>query len=201
MNKKVYKNKTITLAISAMFSALLVGGKQLLAGLPNIEVVTLLIALCAYAWGLKTALFATNVFILCDMAIWGINTWVISYAVHFNLVAVIFWLLSFVKAKGAMRVVLPTAVAVVLTAMFGVLTSAVDTLIGFSGGFFVVAQDFWRRFAVVYSAGIYFYVVQVASNLVLFATAFVPLVKVNQKVQQKLLANTLAEQNNPIQRK
>ncbi len=193
MTKTVFKSKTIPIVISAMFAAILVGGKQALSALPNIEVVTLFVALCAYVWGIKIVLFATNVFILCELAIWGINTWVISYLVYFNVVAVAFWLLSFAKTKGAWKVISPTILAVVLTAMFGVLTSVVDTLIGFSGGFFIVAKDFAKRFAVMYATGIYFYLLHITCNLILFAVGFVPLVKINQKVKQKLLVEEQGE--------
>lgn len=187
MSKAIYKNKTVPIVISAMFAALLVGGKQALVTLPNIEVVTLLIALCAYVWGVKIALFATNVFVLCEMAIWGINTWVISYFIHFNIVAVSFGLISLFKLKGTRQIIVTTTTAVLLTAMFGILTTVVDTLIGFSGGFYIVATDFAKRFAVMYAAGIYFFILHIACNLILFAVGFVPLVKINQRTRQKLL--------------
>lgn len=186
--KHSLKNNTLLIAISAMYAALLVGGKEALAVLPNIEVVTILIAVCAYVWGLAVILPAVNVFIAVDMAIWGVNTWVISYFIHWNIVALCFWLFSKVKFnRKVLTVIFATALAVVLSMFFGVLTSAVDTMVGFTGkGFFVDFDNVLQRFAVMYVAGISFYVTQTVCNLALFAVAFYPLVAVNRKAQVKM---------------
>ena len=181
-----------------MFSALLVGGKEALAALPNVEVVTLLIALCSACWGLAVALPAVNVFIAVDMAIWGINTWIISYLIYWNVAAICFWLLS--KAhfgKKAIEIACTTALAVVLTVLFGVLTTAVDTLVGFTGrGFFFDFENVAKRFAVMYASGVPFFVTHVACNFALFATAYLPLKLLNDKAKLRLLP-TNAE-NKPI---
>jgi hypothetical protein len=181
-------NHALYIAITAMFSALLVGGKQALAVIPNVEVVTIVIALCSYVWGLGVALPAVFVFIGIEVAIFGINTWVISYIIHWNLLAVAFWLLSKVKVNNVINVVLATITAVVATVMFGVLTSAVDTCIGFvqGGGFFFDFDNFAKRFVTMYLAGVSFYVTQILCNLALFAIAFLPLAKLNQKAKLKM---------------
>lgn len=186
--KHSLKNNAALIAVSAMFAAILVGGKEALAVLPNIEVVTLIIAVCAYVWGLAVVLPAVNVFIAVDMAIWGVNTWVISYLIHWNIVAVCFWLLGKVKFnRKVVTIVFATALAVVLSALFGVTTSAVDTLVGFTGkGFFVDFDNVFQRFAVMYVAGVSFYVTQIVGNFALFAVAFGPLVAVNRKAQLRL---------------
>ena len=172
-----------------MYAALLVGGKEALAALPNIEVVTLLVATCAFCWGLAVVLPAVNVFIAVDMAIWGVNTWIISYFVYWNLVALCFWALSKAKFhKNGVQLVFATALAVVLTAFFGVLTSAVDTLVGFTGmGFFFDFDDVLVRFAALYVAGVPFFAVHIACNFALFAAAFLPLVMLNRKMKLKIL--------------
>lgn len=185
MNKK---NHVLYLAITAMFSALLFGGKQALAVLPNIEIVTLVTALCAYVWGLGVCLPAVLVFVMCQIAYYGINTWVVSYLVHWSLVAVAFWLLSKVKTNKVLTVVTVTITAVVLTATFGVLTSAVDVCIGYvqGQGFYFDFDNFSKRFAAMYLAGASFYVTHVLCNLALFATAFLPLVQLNKKAKLRL---------------
>ena len=182
------------IAVSAMFAAMLVGCKQALAVLPNIEVVTLLISLCAYVWGPVVVFPAVNVFIAVDMAIWGVNTWIISYFIHWNVVAVVFWLLSkaHFKHKGV-EITIATLLAAVLTTLFGVVTSVVDTLVGFTGkGFFLDFDDFLVRFAVMYARGWLvpypYFGVQILCNIVLFATAFLPLVLLNRKARFKLLS-------------
>ena len=186
--KKSTKYNAALIAVSAMFAALLVGGKEALAVLPNIEVVTLLIALCAYVWGPIVVFPAVNVFIAVDMAIWGVNTWIISYFIHWNSVAVAFWLLGKARFRHkAVEVVCVTALAVVFSTLFGVLTSAVDTLVGFTGkGFFVDFDNVLYRFAVMYVNGVSFYVTQTVCNLVLFAVAFLPLEIVNRKAKLRM---------------
>lgn len=189
-SKKKFNRKSAALvAVSAMYAALLVGGKEALAALPNIEVVTLLVALCAFTWGLAVVLPAVNVFIAVDMAIWGINTWIFSYLIYWNLVAVCFWALGHVRFKHkAVQVVCATAFAVVLTMFFGVLTTTVDTLVGFTGrGFFVDFDDAFTRFAALYVTGVPFFVTHVVCNLVLFAVAFYPLELLNRKAKLKML--------------
>ena len=182
------KNHALYIAITAMFSALLVGGKQALSAIPNVEVVTIIIALCAYVWGLWVALPAVFVFIALDVAIWGVNTWVISYIIHWNAVAVAFWLLGKLKTSKVVQLVLATLTAVVASALFGVLTSAVDTCIGFvqGGGFFFDFDNFAKRFATMYIAGTSFYITQILCNLALFSIAFLPLVTLNQRAKLKL---------------
>ena len=182
------RNHALYIAVTAMFSALLVGGKYALSMLPNVEVVTIIIALCAYVWGLKVALPAVFVFISLDVAFFGLNTWVISYLVHWNLLAVAFWGISKIKLNNVMQVVTATILAVVATALFGVLTSAVDTCIGFvqGGGFFFDFDNFGKRFVAMYIAGVSFYITQILCNLALFSIVFLPLVKLNQRAKLKL---------------
>ena len=189
--KQTTKYNAALIAVSAMFAALIVGGKQALAALPNIEVVTLIIALCAYVWGPIVVFPAVNVYIAVDMAIWGVNTWIISYFIHWNTVALVFWLLGKIRFKRkAVEVSVVTLAAAVLTTLFGVVTSAVDTLVGYTGkGFFVDFDNFFHRFAVMYVAGGSFYITQIVCNVVLFATAFMPLVVVNRKARLRLLPN------------
>ena len=179
------KYSAILIAVAALYAALLVGGKEALAVLPNIEVVTLLIALCAYVWGPVVVFPAVNVFIAVDMAIWGVNTWVISYLIHWNAVALVFWLLGKINYKHrTVEITIATLTAAVITTLFGVVTSAVDTLVGFVGnGFFVDFDDFFHRFAVMYVSGGSFYITQIVCNVVLFATAFLPLVVLNRKAK------------------
>ena len=190
--KKSTKYNAALIAVSAMFAALLVGGKEALAVLPNIEVVTLLIALCAYVWGIAVVFSAVNVFVVVEMAIWGINTWIISYFIHWNAVALVFLLLGKANIKHKwVEVTVATSVAAVFSTLFGVLTSVVDTLVGFTGkGFFLDADDFFTRFAVMYARGwlppIPFFAMQIVGNIVIFAVAFLPLVAVNRKFAIRL---------------
>ncbi len=197
MKSKV-KHSTALICISAMYAGLLVGGKAALSAIPNVEIVTLLIALCAYCWGLGVALPAVGAFIVVETMFYGFNTWVISYIIHWNAVAIAFWLVSLVKTKNnVVKAVFATVLAVVVTALFGVVTSLVDTLIGFvpKKGFFVVWDNFFVRFGAIYARGVAFYVTQIVCNVALFSAAFVPLNKVNQKAKVRLLAEDAPMEN------
>lgn len=188
------KYNAALVAVSAMYAALIVGGKEALAILPNVEVVTLLIAVCAYVWGALVVFPAVNVFIAVDMAIWGVNTWIISYLIHWNFVALCFWLLGKVSfGRKTAEVVTVTVAATLLTTLFGVLTSAVDVLIGYTGkGFFVDFDNVAARFAVMYVSGVSFFVTQIVCNAVLFSTAFLPLVKLNSKAKLRMTPTSRA---------
>lgn len=191
MRKKISpktKYNAALVAVAAMYAALLVGGKQILAVLPNVEIVTLLISVCAYVWGAAIVFPAVNVFIAVDIAIWGVNTWIISYLIHWNVVALCFCLLKRLNFRHRYaEVICVTAAGVVLTVLFGVLTSFIDVLVGYTGkGFFVHSVDLAKRFAVMYTSGVMYYATQTVCNAVLFATAFLPLVKLNVKAQMRL---------------
>ena len=192
MKKTNVKNVTLRIAVTAMFAALLVGGKEALALLPNVEVVTLFIAVCATTWGLAVSLPAVFVFIAVDVAIWGFNTWVISYLIHFNVVAIVFWAFSLWHLQNKrLQAVFSALLSCLLTVCFGVLTTAVDTVIGFTGkGFFTDFHQFGRRFLTLYGAGVPFFVTHVLCNTLLFAVAFVPLVLLNNKLKLRMFPPT-----------
>ena len=182
-----------------MFAAILVGGKEALAAIPNVEVVTLFVALAANVWGLTVAMPAVFVFVAVDIAIWGFNTWVISYCIHWNVVALVFWALSLWRLPNRrLQAGIATVCACVLTVCFGVLTTAVDTVIGFTGGgFFANFSDFARRFSALYLAGVYFFGMHIVSNTVIFAVAFVPLAYVNRKAKLRMFGDNASSAKNP----
>ena len=130
---------------------------------------------------------AVLVFIAVDMAIWGINTWVISYLIHWNFVALCFRFLALLKMKNrVLTSVVASLSAIIITLLFGVLTTAVDTLVGFTGkGFFLDTEMVFARFVTMYVSGIPFYATQIACNAFLFAVAFVPLVQLNNKMHRR----------------
>ena len=181
MSKKATsKNVALYVAITAIFAALLTGGKMALAAFPNVEVVTILIAVFAYVWGIKYAIPATVAFVVVQVLIYGFNIWVIQYFIHWPAVAVVFFLLGKINLKREWAIIaLSTTCAIVLTLLFGLMTSATDTLMSYTStaGFKFVLDDFWARFSLMYVRGISFYVTQLACNAVLFVVTFLPLVK------------------------
>ena len=165
-------------ALIAIMTATIEAGKLALSAIPNVEVVSLLCAVYGYVFGL-IGVVSIVLFVGIETLIWGVNTWVLSYLIYWPMVCMIYWLLRILKVQSRLII---TAVIVVLTAFFGVLTSLVD--VGLFSGFW---EDFWQRFAIYYSRGIVFYVVQIACNTIVFPLLFLPLVKVLAKFRDKFL--------------
>ena len=157
------KRPALTIALVGVMAATVECAKLALSALPNVEVVTLLLALFSYAFG-WSGFFASIVFVSIEPLIYGFSTWVVSYYLYWPLVSIIFLLLGYKEVKN--RWIL-TLTAVILTAWFGVLTSLVD--IGLLSGFF---DNFFYRFSVYYARGAVFYIVQIAANAVLFPLLF-----------------------------
>lgn len=167
-------------ALIAIMTATIEAGKLALSAIPNVEVVSLLCAVYGYVFGL-IGVVSIVLFVGIETLIWGVNTWVLSYLIYWPTVCMIYWLLRLLKVKSRLII---TAVIVVLTAFFGVLTSLVD--VGLFSGFW---DNFWQRFAIYYSRGIVFYVVQIACNAIVFPLLFLPLANVLTKFKDKFLDN------------
>lgn len=173
VNKQTHRDRAFKLALTAIMAATLEGGKLALSFIPNVEIVTLLCAVYGYVFGVM-GIMSTYIFIGLETLIWGVNTWIVSYLIHWGCVAFVFSL--FGKFKVDNRLIF-TATAVTMTAAFGVLTSLVDT--GVLTGFF---NDFGRRFAIIYARGAVFYIAQTVCNLLLFVIVFKPLVKTIERI-------------------
>ncbi len=170
------------IALAGVYTALLIGGKEALAAVPNVEVVTLLCALGGYALG-PIALVSAAAFVAAEGAIYGFGSWTVSYIIHWPLAVAAFMLLR-LAVRPSSRVlirVLPTAAALLLTAEFSVLTSLAD--VGLLTGFY---DNFAARFAVYFARGIPFYIAQLATNAVVFPLIFPPLAKTLIKLKKRL---------------
>ena len=86
--------------------------------LPNIEVVTLLLALYGYVFGFR-GVVASIVFVCIEPLIYGFGLWTITYFLYWPFVATLFMILKRIGVKN--RFVL-TAAALVMTLWFGVLS-------------------------------------------------------------------------------
>ena len=166
MVKPSFKRGALSIALVGIMAATLECVKLALASIPNVEAVTLFTALFAYVFG-PLGVLAAVVFVCIEPLIWGVGTWMISYFIYWPLVAIIFMLLGRARVKN--RIVI-TAVAVILTAFFGILTSFVDVGL-FSGSF----DNLFYRFSIYYARGISFYLAQIITNLIVFPTLFRPL--------------------------
>ena len=154
------------IAVIALMSATLTGCKMAMSFIPNVEPVSILRALYAYVFGIYYALPCAIVFVTTETFIWGVNTWVISYFIYWPLLATVFSLLGKRKARLWQTIL----TAVLMTLLFGVLTSLVDVGL-FLGRF----DNFWALFAAMYALVILFCAVHVVCYCVLLTAAFIVL--------------------------
>lgn len=176
--RRGWKSPARSVALVGLMAATVECGKLALSFLPNIEVVTLLLALYGYVFGMY-GVVASLVFVSIEPLIYGFSTWVAAYYLYWPLVALVFMLLSKLGVKN--RFIL-TGVALLLTVWFGVLSSLVE--IGLLSGFF---DKFWYRFGVYYTRGIPFYALQIGCNAVLFPLLFRFLADRLYKVKRQFL--------------
>jgi len=156
MNRRVSYN----IALCAMMSAMLTVGKLALSWLANVEIVTVLIVVFVLSFGLKRCLVAINCFIITEIALYPAQIWILCYVIHFNLLAVIVWLVG-LKTHNSLLLAIPAAV---LTVLFGVQTTAFEILVG------APAIPFLEAFAIRYVAGISFFTIHIISS---FATVLI----------------------------
>ena len=153
----------LRVALVGIMAATVECSKLALSSLPNVEVVTLLIALYSYVFG-WLGVMAALVFVAAEPLIWGFGPWFISYLIYWPRVGAVFVFLGKIKVRN--RLIL-TAAALCLTAFFGVLTSLVD--VGLFSGYF---DNFIYRFGIYYLRGLPFYFLQLGCNAVLFILIF-----------------------------
>ena len=142
--------------------------KFAMAGLPNIEPVSLLMMVFAVVFGLK-ALYPCYVYVAMEVLTFGIGTWNINYLYIWAILVVAAWLLR--------KTEMPLAWALlsgVFGLLFGVFCAPVDVVIGG-----------WSYALSKWISGIPFDVLHGAGNFVLALIMYKPL----RKLLEKLYAN------------
>lgn len=183
LRSKRTRKRSLQVALIAVMAATIEVGKLALAAIPNVEVVTLFVALFGYAFGWM-GLVATLVFVWLETMIWGFNTWVLSYLIHWPAICLTFWLLGKCKVRN---IVVITLAALVLTTAFGVSSSLIDVgLFVNKGRFGIDTANYWHRFAIYYANGTWFYVAQIVTNAITFPVLFLPLRKVLFSLSHRL---------------
>ena len=175
--KKETKRIALTASLVGIMAATIECAKLALAALPNVEVVTLLIAVYSYVFG-SAGILAAVVFVMIEPLIWSFGPWVISYFLYWPLVGAVFMILGKLGAKRRLTL---TLTAGLLTLFFGVLSSLVDIGL-FSGNF----DRFFYRFAIYYARGVWFYLAQLLTNLVVFPTLFPHVASLLSKIKHRL---------------
>lgn len=177
----------------AVMAGLLVALKFALSFLPNVEVVTLLIAVFSLVWGVRYSLPATVVFCLVEMAIYGIAGWVLLYFIYWPTLALVFHFALRRKSR-VVSLVLSVAIGVVFTVAFGVLSASVETLLVVGN---VAKERLATFFVSYYIKGLWFDLVHVVSVVASILALFLPLVKIGERVKVSLEKAQQVEDDNP----
>lgn len=152
-----------------MLGALTFGAKVAMAGLPNIEPVTLFIMVFGAVFGLK-ALYPVYVYVIMEILIYGPGTWNLMYLYIWPILAIIAWLLR--KRQDPVEWAL---LGGVFGLAFGALCAPVDFLLGDLG--YVVAK---------WTSGILFDVAHCVGNFVIALVLFKPLRTLVEKLYKKM---------------
>ena len=177
MKRVSFGSSAHRVALVGICAAIIECAKLALTSLPNIEAVTLLVALFGYSFG-GAGVLASILFVCIEPLIWGVNTWVVSYFLYWPALALLF---AFLRRAGVKNRFILTLAAVISTAWFGVLTSLID--VGLFTGYY---DNFFYRFGIYYTRGLPFYATQILTNAVLFPTLFKFLSAKLEKIQPRV---------------
>ena len=174
----------------AVMAGLITALKFALSFLPNVEVITLLIAVFSTVWGLKYSLPATIVFCLVEMALYGVGSWLLLYIIYWPILAVIFYY-ALRNKKTPVAMGISVGIGLVMTVAFGVLSACTDTL--FVVG--AVSKDMLGTYFVsYYLKGLWFDLIHVISVVISLLVLYIPLVKVCERIRKSINRdNTMAE--------
>ena len=90
------KSRLVSICLMAMMGVLMVVSKEVLAFLPNVEILTLLIILFTLVFR-KLVIGALSVFLLLEGLLYGFGLWWIMYLYIWPLLALLTWLFRWMK--------------------------------------------------------------------------------------------------------
>ena len=168
LDKKKLSVREITLF--GMLAALTFGAKWVMAGLPNIEPVSLMVLIFGAVFGWK-ALFPVSVYVTAEILFYGLGTWNVNYLYVWPLLAVMACMLR--------RMEQPLAWAMVsglFGLAFGALCAPVDVFIGG-----------WGYAVTKWVSGIPFDIAHCAGNFVIALVLFRPLRGLVEKSYRRMM--------------
>lgn len=157
------------IALFGMLGALTFGAKVAMAGLPNIEPVSLMVMLFGAVFGLK-ALCPVYVYVLMEILLYGIGTWNLMYLYIWPLLAVLAYFMR--RRRDSVDWALLSGA---FGLAFGALCAPVDFLLGDLG--YVVAK---------WTSGILFDVAHGVGNFVIALVLVEPLRTLVEKLYKKM---------------
>lgn len=167
MDKKLTLREMILFGI---LGALTFAMKVVMAGLPNIEPVSLTILVYAAVFGLK-ALYPTYVYVVMEILYFGLGTWNICYLYIWAILAVAAWLLRGMQGSLGWAV---------LSGAFGLLFGALCGIVDIFIGGFAYAVTKW-------ASGIPFDIAHCAGNFFIALVLFKPLRQLIEKLYRRMI--------------
>ena len=158
------------LTLFGMLGAATFGMKVVMAGLPNIEAVSLMVMLFAVTFGVR-ALYPIYVYVALEYLLYGFHIWSIYYLYIWSILAIAAWLMR--------RMEQPFGWALLsggFGLIFGALCIPVDVLVGG----FAYAAGRW-------ASGIPFDLLHCAGNFTIALLLFAPLRARMQRLYQRML--------------
>ena len=148
---------TRKLVALSLLAAVMVGLQVALAALPNIEAVSLLVMVYTVVLGSGVA-YILAVFVVLEMLLWGVHTWVLSYLYVWAVLAALAWLLRRMESRLGWAL---------LSGAYGLSFWALCALVYLPVGG-------WRMFAATWVAGIPFDLLHCGGNFVMALLLFRP---------------------------
>ena len=148
---------TRKLVALSLLAAVMVGLQVGLAALPNIEAVSLLVMVYTVVLGSGVA-YILAVFVVLEMLLWGVHTWVLSYLYVWAVLAALAWLLRRMESRLGWAL---------LSGAYGLSFGALCALVYLPVGG-------WRMFAATWVAGIPFDLLHCGGNFVMALLLFRP---------------------------
>ena len=148
---------TRKLVALSLLAAVMVGLQVALAALPNIEAVSLLVMVYTVVLGSGVA-YILAVFVVLEMLLWGVHTWVLSYLYVWAVLAALAWLLRRMESRLGWAL---------LSGAYGLSFGGLCALVYLPVGG-------WRMFAATWVAGIPFDLLHCGGNFVMALLLFRP---------------------------
>ena len=148
---------TRKLVALSLLAAVMVGLQVALAALPNIEAVSLLVMVYTVVLGSGVA-YILAVFVVLEMLLWGVHTWVLSYLYVWAVLAALAWLLRRMESRLGWAL---------LSGAYGLSFGALCALVYLPVGG-------WRMFAATWVAGIPFDLLHCGGNFGMALLLFRP---------------------------
>lgn len=162
------RQRTLGMLILSQLGVLMFVLKMAMAGLPNIEPVSLLVMVYAATLG-PWALAPIYIYVFLEWAIWGLNTWSICYLYVWAVLWLIAWLMRKMESKLGWAV---------LGAAFGLFFGVLCAVVYIPIGGVSYALTWWV-------SGVPFDALHCAGNFVMTLVLFAPLRSLLERLLKK----------------